>query len=159
MAPDRLQVFDRLVPDAAFFGVVGQAFDVLIEASRREHLERAGGARMQLQFSFSQQARVCDLARHRVLESIFRLREKRFLEQELGGLQVPHAAAEIGLCDSGHGLQKGMPEIAMPMTAAHCSSSFRSGRRRSIRAASSASMVRGTKSAGSGWTQRHCPEL
>ena len=65
---------------------------------------------MQLQLSFSQQARVGNLARHRVLERVFRFREKRFLVQELCGLQIPHAADEVGMGDLGHRLKERLPD-------------------------------------------------
>ena len=88
-----LQVVKRLIPDAAFFRVVGQPFDVLIEASLHERFERASGARMQRRSSFSQQAGIGHLARHRVLEGIFGFREKRFFVQELCDLQIAELPA------------------------------------------------------------------
>ena len=84
---------------------------MLIEASRCEPLERASGPRVQFHLSFSQQARVGNLARHRVLERVFRFREKRFLVQELCGLQIPHAADEVGMRDFGHGLKERLPDV------------------------------------------------
>ena len=86
------QIRERLVPDFAVEGVVGELLDVLREASRIEVLDGLDDPGMEGAPPLLKQAAVRHLVGQRMLERVFEVGEKLRLVEELRRLQVGEAA-------------------------------------------------------------------
>ena len=101
------QVPDRLVAKLAAARVMGEFFDVLVEAIGVEPLDRADERRVQRAAAIAQQAPVGDLVRQRVLERVLELGEQARLVQELRRLQPRQPASHSVLVEVGNDQQQG----------------------------------------------------
>src|SRR5712691_1650887 len=89
------QIRERLVPDFAVEGVVGELFDVLRQTSRIEVLDGLDDPGMEGAPPLLKQAAVRHLVGQRMLERVFEVGEELRLVEELRRLQAGEAAAKL----------------------------------------------------------------
>ena len=105
-SPGLAEIGDRLLPQLAAQGVMGQPLDLLGEPVGREPLDRLDDAGVEGAPPVLEQAPVGHLVRQRVLERVLEVRKEPRLVEELGGLEVGEAAAERLLRHVGDGLEQ-----------------------------------------------------
>ena len=132
-----------LVPHFAPQGMVCQALDLFGQAVRVEAFEKLDNAPMQHTPSLQKQTFVGHLLGEGVLEGVCGGWERPRLIEELGGLEVAEVRVEFCRSEVCHGLEERHSDIH-PDDGSGLVAGASSGGRRSMRAASTASIVSGT---------------
>jgi hypothetical protein len=84
--PRLVEIGDRLLPQFAVQGMVGQPLGLLGDASSPEPLDRSGNSRVQISPPVLQNAPVGHLVRQRVFEGVFDIGKKGCLIEKLRAL-------------------------------------------------------------------------
>jgi hypothetical protein len=105
--PGQAQVAGGPLSRAAERCVMGHDLDLLGQAIRVHALDGVHDGVVQLAPSLTEQARVRDVVRQRVLERVLDVREQRGLVEELRGLELVEAGAQRVVVEAGDGAQEG----------------------------------------------------
>src|SRR5260370_14944820 len=100
-----------LVPDAAAEGVVSQPLGALRDRIVQPSLERLDQARIEGAAAILKQRAEGDVERQRVLEGVLEDGKEARLVQELAGLEIVQAPAELVLRDVGDGSEQGHRQV------------------------------------------------
>ena len=138
------EVADRLVPRARPRARGGRAARRARPGGRDRALDRLDDPGVQRAPPLLEQAAVGHLVGQRVLEGVLEVGEQARLVEELGGLQVGEAAAQLVLGQRRRSAWSSANGTSLPMTAAAWSRRLSSGGSRSMRAARIACTVAGT---------------
>ena len=104
--PGLAEIDDRLLPQLAAQGVVGQPLGLLGDALGREPLDGLGDAGVQGAPPLVEQAPVRDFVGERVLERVLEVRKEPGLVEELRGLEVRQLGAHLVLRRVGNGQEQ-----------------------------------------------------
>jgi hypothetical protein len=100
------KIVDRLLPQLAPKGVMGEPLDLSTETIPVKCLDRLHDPRVKLAAASVQQTVVCHLVSESVLEGVLKIRIEPSLVEELGGLQVVESAPERLVWQLSDGLEQ-----------------------------------------------------